>query len=75
MLGYGRYDIYDFGVVVKLDTLLRVVAEANGRANINSAFVGHFEPEQHLYKGRFAGAVVADDTDFVVSLEGVFKTL
>ena len=69
--GYGGYHVYNFHLLVELQTVLRVIAETYSLANIQCSAVYFFQAHQYLYESRLAGSVVSYDTHLFISCKDV----
>ena len=69
--GNVPHDIYHLHLLVKLQSLLRIVAEADGLAHIEGAAVRLLQAHQDFDERGFPGAVVADDAHLLVAGEDV----
>ena len=61
--------------LVEVQPLLAVIAEADAFAHFDRAAVGLYDAGEQLQEGRFAAAVVPDDTQFVIPGEVVVETV
>ena len=75
VLGYLGDCVDDALVVVKLDSLLAVVAESHRFANVPLSAVGRHYALQHLDECRFAGSVVAYYSKLFVTCECVVEVV
>ena len=68
-------DIDDFLLFIKLQSLLREIAEAHGIADVETAFVGWHLSQEQLEEGGLACAVVAHDAHLLEPREIIVEVL
>ena len=69
--GYVLHHVNHLHLLVKLQSLLRIVTEAHGLAYVKRSLVGLLLAHQNLDEGRFSGTVVSHDTHLFVACEDV----
>ena len=74
-MGDVGYDVDHPLSLVEVQPLLAVIAEADALAHFDRAAVGLYDAGEQLQEGRFAAAVVPDDTQFVIPGEVVVETV
>ena len=68
-LGIFPHSIYHLVAFVKLQSLLREIAETHGFAHREAALVGLHQSQQHLDEGAFARAIAAHNAHLLVAAE------
>ena len=71
--GNVLHHINHFGLLVKLQSFLAVIAKIHRFANIKTSRIGWHFAQQHFDEGTFSGTVVAHDTHFFVSGKNVVE--
>lgn len=75
IVGNGSDDIYHLLLLVKLQALLREIAETDGLANHDTSLVRLHLSQQHLDEGRLPRAVIPHDTHLLKTGEVIVEVL